>query len=284
MIMIQKLLKMVYLVVMTASLSLLGQDSFDEIAKRKGYGKAEITLKDGTTKKGYIASHYFSNGIMRYNEKDHSNIWALSNETLYFFENPKLGFKKVHLKEVKYVVFSDYEDPTRLSFHEKLEVVRYNSKGQKKDKRDLVLLPLMIKGKLNLYGVTLNQRVFDGYLRLDSETDAYMPYDIGVADVFNMKKFRSKFYHVIKEVIKDCPEFNAMPQDELLDKYFSLYVSIKEYGEQTDNMLKESWKIAKQTGKTRSEKLEIALKNNVEKSSEGFRNFVTDFNEKCTQP
>lgn len=96
----------------------------------------------------------------------------------------------------------------------KPDVKRVNRKNEIVDGKDDLFLPLVRKGKYNLYGIPItmregNQKYFSGLFMVfenPRENFAINPLEFSMKDMLNMSKMYERYETGMTELLKDCPE------------------------------------------------------------------------------
>ena len=171
-----------------------------------------ITFKDGRVQEGFIKS-FMEKDIIDLNLSSKiEKKFNMDDETIKFklTENGEsISYKITDIKEVRF----DYTDGTR-AIYVPLPIKTFNKKGDIIDLKMILWLPLVKRGKINLYGFqyfvrhkgvmgTIHHSRF--YFQNQNDEFAILPYE--KTTIFNRKannRIQTAFYHYL---FSSCPEF-----------------------------------------------------------------------------
>jgi hypothetical protein len=189
---------------------------------------AEITLSDGTTKKGYVASF-----LETQEHIDLEDLMYTSAETTCNLIDKEFEFcealgektKIYNQRDVKQVTLF-YSNLIKPKTYKVLELKSLNDKGELKQSSKMVWLPVLKEDKVNIYSFIFwyrnarekangetkyskKRRKMVAMTYLGNSKDNYVlslsiPFDDDLTNIFHRKKIIA---NILSHVFRDCPNF-----------------------------------------------------------------------------
>lgn len=193
---------------------------------KKEFIPTEITLSDGTIKKGYIKDFTLPRTVefrgFLYDYKKIESKLLMDRKIFKFKSAPDATVENIDFSNISSLILKG-EDTIR---YDKLKLKTVNSDLEVVDLNMEIMAPLAVEGKINIYalkvyecsgGCQLSSVLV--YLKKPEDEYAMIPIDMNTITLFNYKKTGDKFARAIEEVGADCPEFLAFmtAQKELFE-------------------------------------------------------------------
>lgn len=185
------------------------------------YKSAEVTLSNGNVLNGYIKDFTVPKTVefrgVGYDFKSiESRLYM--NRKDYSFRKEKDGeTENLKIADIKSIKI--FESDTTL--YERLKLRTFNNKLEPVDVDKEVMVPLIRKDKISLYGVSVYDCTYGcsmiwvlAYIKNEKDDYAYIPIDANTMTLFNTGKLGDKFARAFEEVGKDCPDFVAYIKKE----------------------------------------------------------------------
>lgn len=206
----------------------------------------EILMEDGSTKKGFaqdfmlpdVATFQFMGTGSKNGHLDRKEVKFKSSKS-------DTKVQLIPVSDIKSLIYTN-EDTQETSQLDKRLVKEINNDMEMESEGKVLMLPLMEKGAINLYGyrnmmcrANYGNNVSSGfngnedncqltyvmiYLSKPNETFAVAPVDYSSLTplaLFNMKALYKKFYKAYEIVGADCPEFLKKVDEARQNNYFS---------------------------------------------------------------
>lgn len=260
----------------------------------------EILMEDGSTKKGFaqdfmlpdIATFVFTGKGQKYANLDRKEVKFKSSKS-------DTQVQLIPVSDIKSLLYTNEETQEQFQLDKRL-VKEINKDQELESEGKILMLPLMEKGPINLYGYRSMMckadfgdnfaSGFNGnedncqltyvmiYLSKPDDTVAIAPVDypsLSPLDLFNLKTLYKKFYTAYEIVGADCPEFLKKVDEARQNDYFS-NKTFKEKKRATDDERKTALK-----GKRGAEASRINMKYRSEMFTDIFKKLINDYKESC---
>ncbi|MDQ0783182.1 hypothetical protein [Chryseobacterium sp. W4I1] len=261
----------------------------------------EILMEDGSTKKGF-AQDFMLPDVATF------QVFGKSSEKNANLDRKEVKFKSsksdtevqlIHVSDVKSLIYIN-EDTQETFQMDKRMVKEINNDMEMESEGKVLMLPLMEKGPINLYGYRSMMckanfgnnfsSGFNGnedncqltyvmiYLSKPNETFAVAPVDyssLSPLALFNMKALYKKFYKAYEIVGANCPEFLKKVDEARQNDYFS-NKTFKENKKESDAERKALIK-----GKKGAEAARINMKFKTELYTKMYKKLLDDYEQSC---
>ena len=289
------------LLLFIATASTLCAQSLQFYTGKRDFLPIEILMEDGSTKKGF-AQDFMLPDVATF------QMIGKSSEKSAHLDRKEVKFKSskddkniqlIQVSDIKSLIYTN-EDTQETFQLDKRIVKEINNDLEMESEGRVLMLPLMEKGPINLYGYrSMTCRAnfgnsfssgFDGnedtcqlmyvmtYLSKPNETVAIAPVDyssLSPLALFNMKTLYKKFYKAYEIVGADCPEFLKKVDEARKNEYFS-NKTFKENKKESDTERKAVIK-----GKKGAEAAKINMHYKTELYTKMFRKFIDDYKQTC---
>ncbi|MDQ0592794.1 hypothetical protein QFZ37_001163 [Chryseobacterium ginsenosidimutans] len=260
----------------------------------------EILMEDGSTKKGFaqdfmlpdVATFTFMGKGQKYANLDRKEVKfkSLKSDT---------QVQLIPVSDIKSLVYTNEDTQETFQLDKRL-VKEINNDLEVESEGKVLMLPLMEKGPINLYGYRSmmckadfgnnSSTGFNGnedhcqltyvmiYLSKPNDTFAVAPVDyssLSPLALFNMKTLYKKFYTAYEVVGADCPEFLKKVDEARQNEYFS-NKTFKENKKATDAERKALLK-----GKKGAEAARINMKYRTELFTNMYKKLIDDYELSC---
>lgn len=267
---------------------------------KRDFTPIEILMEDGSTKKGFaqdfmlpdVATFSFMGKGAKYANLDRKEVKFKSSKS-------DTQVQLIPVSDIKSLIYTN-EDTQETSQLDKRLVKEINNDLEMESEGKVLMLPLMQKGKINLYGyrsmmcrADFGDNVSSGfngnedncqltyvmiYLSKPDETFAVAPVDyssLSPLALFNMKTLYKKFYKAYDIVGADCPEFLKKVDEARQSDYFS-NKTFKENKRESEAERKALIK-----GKKGAEASRINMKFRTELFIKMYRKLLDDYEQIC---
>lgn len=289
------------LLLFIATASTLCAQSLQFYTGKRDFLPIEILMEDGSTKKGF-AQDFMLPDVATF------QMIGKSSEKSAHLDRKEVKFKSskddkniqlIQVSDIKSLIYAN-EDTQETFQLDKRIVKEINNDLELESEGRVLMLPLMEKGPINLYGYrSMTCRAnfgngfssgFDGnedtcqlmyvmtYLSKPNETVAIAPVDyssLSPLALFNMKTLYKKFYKAYEIVGADCPEFLKKVDEARKNEYFS-NKTFKENKKESDTERKAVMK-----GKKGAEAAKINMHYKTELYTKMFRKLIDDYKQTC---
>lgn len=208
-----------YLFLLLFISSSLNAQNFVFSFSKKEYIPCKITLEDGTVKEGFVKDFSMPNtfevqGFWNDFKSIESKV-KLDKADFKFRETIKGETQKIVLSNIHAITLMEENDTIR---YEKLKLKTVNSKSEVIDLEREIMVPLLRKDNINLYGIKVNTCMTKNncqlmyilaYIKNKNQEFAYIPIDFNNLNLVNTGSIGDKFTRSFEEAGKDCPAFIA---------------------------------------------------------------------------
>lgn len=260
----------------------------------------EILMEDGSTKKGF-AQDFMLPDVATFSIMGRGPKYANLDRKEVKFKSAKSDtqVQLIPVSDIKSLIYTNEDTQETFQLDKRL-VKEINNNLEVESEGKVLMLPLMEKGKINMYGYRSmmckadfgdnNSAGFNGnedqcqltyvmiYLSKPNETFAVAPVDyssLTPLDLFNMKKLYKKFYKAYEVVGADCPEFLVKVDEARKNDYFS-NKTFRENKKATDAERKALLK-----GKRGTEASRINMKYRTELFTNMYKKLLDDYEASC---
>lgn len=293
--------KLTALLLFIATVPSLCAQSLQFYTGKRDFLPIEILMEDGSTKKGFaqdftlpdVATFQFIGG----NSEKSAHLDR--KEVKFKSSKDDTNVQLVPVSDIKSLIYTN-EDTKETFQLDKRIVKEINNDLEMESKGRVLMLPLMEKGPINLYGyrsmtcrANFGNNVatgFDGnedtcqlmyvmiYLSKPDETVAVAPVDFSSLSplaLFNMKTLYKKFYKAYEIAGADCPEFLKKVDEARKNDYFS-NKTFKENKKESDIERKALVK-----GKKGAEAARINMHYKTELYTKMYKKLIDDYKQTC---
>lgn len=293
--------KLTALLLFIATATTLHAQSLQFYTGKRDFLPIEILMEDGSTKKGFaqdfmlpdVATFQFIGG----NSEKSAHLDR--KEVRFKSSKEDTNVQLIPVSDIKSLMYTN-EDTHEVFQLDKRIVKEINNDLEMESKGRVLMLPLMEKGPINLYGYRSMMckasygnnfsAGFDGnedscqltyvmiYLSKPDETVAVAPVDyssLSPLALFNMKTLYKKFYKAYEIVGADCPEFLKKVDEARKNDYFS-NKTFKENKRESDAERKEQIK-----GKKGAEAAKINMHYKTELYTKMYKKLIDDYKQSC---
>lgn len=207
----------------------------------------EILMEDGTTKTGFAQDFMLPDvATFSYIGKSSEKSANLDRKEVKFKSSKSdATVQLIPVSDIKSLIYTNEDTQEKFQLDKRI-VKEIDNNLEMESEGRVLMLPLMEKGKINLYGYRNmvckadfgdnNSSGFNGdedncqlmyvmiYISKPNETYAIAPVDyssLSPLDLFNMKKLYKKFYKAYEIIGADCPEFLKKVDEAQKNEYFS---------------------------------------------------------------
>lgn len=207
----------------------------------------EILMEDGTTKTGFAQDFMLPDvATFSYIGKSSEKSANLHRKEVKFKSSKSdATVQLIPVSDIKSLIYTNEDTQEKFQLDKRI-VKEIDNNLEMESEGRVLMLPLMEKGKINLYGYRNmvckadfgdnNSAGFNGdedncqlmyvmiYISKPNETVAIAPVDyssLSPLDLFNMKKLYKKFYKAYEIIGADCPEFLKKVDEAQKNEYFS---------------------------------------------------------------
>lgn len=207
----------------------------------------EILMEDGTTKTGFAQDFTLPDvATFSYIGKSSEKSANLHRKEVKFKSSKSdATVQLIPVSDIKSLIYTNEDTQEKFQLDKRI-VKEIDNNLEMESEGRVLMLPLMEKGKINLYGYRNmvckadfgdnNSAGFNGdenncqlmyvmiYISKPNETVAIAPVDyssLSPLDLFNMKKLYKKFYKAYEIIGADCPEFLKKVDEAQKNEYFS---------------------------------------------------------------
>lgn len=260
----------------------------------------EILMEDGSTKKGF-AQDFMLPDVATFSIMGKGPKYANLDRKDVKFKSSKSDteIQLIPVSDIKTLIYTNEETQEQFQLDKRL-VKEINKNQELESEGKVLMLPLMEKGPINLYGYRsmLCKADFGNnfsagsngnedncqltyvmiYLSKSEDTVAIAPVDypsLSPLDLFNLKTLYKKFYTAYEIVGADCPEFLKKVDEARQNDYFSN----KTFRENKKAMDAERKALLK--GKKGAEASRINMKYRTELFTNIYKKLIDDYKESC---
>lgn len=184
----------------------------------------EITMEDGSTLTGYIENFKYTNqsvfGDPLVDFKSFESKLKLDRKKFKFKKEQEDKVTELNSELMKKITLFENDTVT----YEKLYLKTINSKNELVDLKKQVFIPLIKKGKIDLYGFTVTTQTgpFNdinvlSYIKKPEDNFAVIPIDMSRLNLFNAWSMDERFIAGFAEITKDCESYQVYLK-EMLEK------------------------------------------------------------------
>ena len=293
--------KLTILLLSFVTASTLCAQSLQFYTGKRDFLPIEILMEDGSTKKGVaqdftlpdVATFQFIGG----NSEKSAHLDR--KEVKFKSSKEDKDIQLIPVSDIKSLIYTN-EDTNEVFQLDKRIVKEINNDLEMESEGRVLMLPLMEKGPINLYGYRSMMckanygnnfaTGFDGnedtcqltyvmiYLSKPGETVAFAPVDyssLSPLALFNMKTLYKKFYKAYEIVGADCPEFLKKVDEARKNEYFS-NKTFKENRKESDVERKAMVK-----GKKGAEAARINMHYKTELYTKMYKKLLDDYKQSC---
>ncbi|MDG4652251.1 hypothetical protein V2E39_10695 [Chryseobacterium arthrosphaerae] len=293
--------KLTALLLFFATAPTLFAQSLQFYTGKRDFLPIEILMEDGSTKKGFaqdfmlpdVATFQFIGG----NSEKSAHLDR--KEVKFKSAKEDTNIQLIPVSDIKSLIYTN-EDTHETFQLDKRIVKEINNDLEMESQGRVLMLPLMEKGPINLYGYrnmmckasygSSFATGFDGnedscqltyvmiYLSKPDQTVAVAPVDyssLSPLALFNMKALYKKFYKAYEIVGADCPEFLKKVDEARKNDYFS-NKTFKENKKASETERKELIK-----GKKGAEAAKINMHYKTELYTKMYRKLIDDYKQSC---
>lgn len=292
--------KFSFLILLLLSVQHFFAQSLQFYTGKRDFIPIEILMEDGTTKKGF-AQDFMLPDVATFSVMGRGPKYANLDRKEVKFKSAKSDtqVQLIPVSEIKSLLYTNEDTQETFQLDKRL-VKEINSNLEVESEGKVLMLPLMEKGKINMYGYRSmmckadfgdsNSAGFNGnedqcqltyvmiYLSKPNETFAIAPVDyssLSPLDLFNLKKLYKKFYRAYEKVGADCPEFLAKVDEARKNDYFS-NKTFKENKKASDAERKALLK-----GKRGAEASRINMKYRTALFTDMYKKLLDDYDASC---
>lgn len=239
--------KLAALLLLIASTSYYFAQSLQFYTGKRDFLPIEIQMEDGTVKTGFAQDFMLPDvATFSYLTKSSEKSANLNRKEVKF-KTSKIdaNVQLISVSDIKSLVYTNEDTQEKFQLDKRI-VKEIDNNLELESEGRVLMLPLMEKGKINLYGyrsmfckadfgdnfaVGSNGNNDDCqlqhvmiYLSKPDDTFAVAPVDynkLTPLDLLNMKSLYKKFYKAYEIVGADCPEFLAKVDEARKNEYFS---------------------------------------------------------------
>ncbi|KMQ67042.1 hypothetical protein ACM39_14705 [Chryseobacterium sp. FH2] len=260
----------------------------------------EILMEDGSTKKGFAQDFMLPDvATFSFMGKGAKNANLDRKEVKFKTSKSDTEVQSIPVSDIKSLIYTNEETLETFQLDKRL-VKEINNDLEMESEGTVLMLPLMEKGPINLYGYRSMMcksdfgdnfsSGFNGnedncqltyvmiYLSKSNETFAIAPVDyssLSPLALFNLKTLYKKFYKAYEIVGADCPEFLKKVDEARQNDYFS-NKTFKENKRATDDERKALLK-----GKKGAEASRINMKYRTELYTKMYKKLIDDYQQSC---
>ena len=261
----------------------------------------EIVMEDGSIKKGYAQDFMLPDvATFTYLMKSSEKTANLNREEVRFKSSKTdSDIQEIPVSEIKTLIYTNEDTQEKFQMDKRL-VREINSSLELESEGRVLMLPLLEKGKINLYGyrsmfcrADFGDNFSSGsngnddncqlqhvmiYVSKPNDTFAVAPVDynkVSPVDLLNMKNLYRKFYKAYEIVGADCPEFLNKVNEARENDYFS-NKTFKENKKAMEAERKEQMK-----GKKGAEAARINMKYKTELYINMYKKLLKDYESSC---
>lgn len=227
---------------------------------KKEYIPVTVQLSNGTTLMGEIQDFDSPNFIeirdFGFKPSDLENDINYNRKKIRFRKNADDEAIQILADSINYITHFDSETKEIKEF-KRLKILRTKNNGEIEETDRVVFLPLIKKDSINFYGYNMISQgkylrtVF--YLNNSKDNFAINPLDFNMMDLFkNQDRIGQEVVNAIKEVTKDCPEFQ-----KILDQKMDVSEEMKKNAIQKYKKMQSDVDEGKKNLKTKKEKREF---------------------------
>jgi hypothetical protein len=260
----------------------------------------EILMEDGSTKKGFAQDFMLPDvATFSFMGKGPKNANLDRKEVKFKSSKSDTQVQLISVSDIKSLIYTNEETQEQFQLDKRL-VKDINNDLEMESEGTVLMLPLMEKGPINLYGYRSmmckanfgnnSSTGFNGnedncqltyvmiYLSKPNETFAVAPVDyssLSPLALFNLKALYKKFYKAYEIVGADCPEFLKKVDEARENDYFS-NKTFRENKKATDAERKALLK-----GKRGAEASRINMKYRTELYTNMYKKLLDDYEQSC---
>ncbi|MCS3871426.1 hypothetical protein J3D55_004342 [Chryseobacterium ginsenosidimutans] len=260
----------------------------------------EILMEDGSTKKGFAQDFMLPDvATFSFMGKGPKNANLDRKEVKFKSSKSDTQVQLISVSDIKSLIYTNEETQEQFQLDKRL-VKDINNDLEMESEGTVLMLPLMEKGPINLYGYRSmmckanfgnnSATGFNGnedncqltyvmiYLSKPNETFAVAPVDyssLSPLALFNLKALYKKFYKAYEIVGADCPEFLKKVDEARENDYFS-NKTFRENKKATDAERKALLK-----GKRGAEASRINMKYRTELYTNMYKKLLDDYEQSC---
>lgn len=227
---------------------------------KKEYVPATVQLSNGTTLMGEVQDFDSPNIVeirdFGFKPSDLENDINFNRKKIRFRKNAEDKSIQISADSINYITHFDAETKEIKEF-KRLKILRTKNNGEIEETDHVVFLPLIRKDSINFYGYNMISQgkylrtVF--YLNNSKDNFAINPLDFNMMDLFkNQDKIGEEVVNAIKQVTKDCPEFQ-----KILDQKMNISEEMKKDAIQKYKKMQSDVNEGKKNLKTKKEKREF---------------------------
>ncbi|MEG0762080.1 MAG: hypothetical protein RR411_11460 [Chryseobacterium sp.] len=294
-------MKKICLLLFIVSAHLLSAQSLQFYTGSRDFLPIDILMEDGSTKTGFAQDFMLPDVVsFNYIGKSSEKSANLSRKEVKFKTSKNdAAVQIIPVSDIKSLVYTNEDTEEKFQLDKRI-VKEINSNLELESEGRVLMLPLLEKGEINLYGYrSMICRAdfqnnfgsgFDGnddscqlqhvmvYLSKPGETLAIAPVDynsITPLALLNMKSLYNKFYKAYEILGTDCPEFLKKVDEARQNDYFS-NKTYKQTKKESDIERKAQIK-----GKKGAEAAKINMKYKTETYIKMYKKLIIDYNESC---
>lgn len=293
--------KLSLLLLLFASAQFYFAQSLQFYTGKRDFLPIEILMEDGTTKTGF-AQDFMLPDVATFNYIGKSSEKSANlhrKEVKFKSSKTDATVQPIPVSEIKSLIYTNEDTQEKFQLDKRI-VKEIDSNLELESEGRVLMLPLMEKGEINLYGYrsmvckadfgSNNAAGFNGnedncqlmyvmiYISKPNETVAVAPVDyssLSPLDLFNMKKLYKKFYKAYEIVGADCPEFLKKVDEARNNEYFS-NKTFKENKKESDVERKAQLK-----GKKGAEASRINMKYKTELYTNMYKTLLQEYDQSC---
>jgi hypothetical protein len=292
--------KLIAFLVFTFTMQHFTAQSLQFYTGKRDFIPIEILMEDGSTKKGF-AQDFMLPDVATFSIMGKGPKYANLDRKDVKFKSSKSDteIQLIPVSDIKSLIYTNEETQEQFQLDKRL-VKEINKNQELESEGKVLMLPLMEKGPINLYGYRsmLCKADFGNnfsagsngnedncqltyvmiYLSKSEDTVAIAPVDypsLSPLDLFNLKTLYKKFYTAYEIVGADCPEFLKKVDEARQNDYFSN----KTFRENKKAMDAERKALLK--GKKGAEASRINMKYRTELFTNIYKKLIDDYKESC---
>lgn len=293
--------KLSLLLLLFASVQSYFAQSLQFYTGKRDFLPIEILMEDGTTKTGFAQDFMLPDvATFTYLTKSSEKSANLRRKEVKFKSSKSdAAVQLIQVSDIKSLVYTNEDTQEKFQLDKRI-VKEIDNNLELESEGRVLMLPLMEKGKINLYGyrsmfcrADFGDNFASGsngnddncqlqhvmiYLSKPGDTFAIAPVDynkITPLDLLNMKSLYKKFYKAYEIVGADCPEFLKQVDEARKNDYFS-NKTYKETKRATDDERKAMMK-----GKRGAEASKINMKYKTEVYTTMYKKLLKDYDSSC---
>ncbi|MCW3168619.1 hypothetical protein OMO38_08770 [Chryseobacterium sp. 09-1422] len=293
--------KLTVLLLLIASAQCYFAQSLQFYTGKRDFLPIEILMEDGTTKTGFAQDFMLPDvATFTYLTKSSEKSANLSRKEVKFKSSKSdAAVQIIPVSDIKSLVYTNEDTQEKFQLDKRI-VKEIDNNLELESEGRVLMLPLMEKGEINLYGyrsmfckADFGDNFASGsngnnddcqlqhvmiYLSKPGDTFAVAPVDynkLTPLDLFNMKSLYKKFYKAYEIVGADCPEFLAKVDEARKNEYFS-NKTYKENKKATDAERKEEMK-----GKKGAAAAKINMRYKTELYTNMYKKLLKDYDSSC---